>query len=142
ACNRSQRQQRSGQEPQPNPRQGRSVRDRLSAAAPARGWRDARSTCRNSYPSAVPGPAARNDVARIAIRKLPRSADFWYPVFFFLFTVTACWKLNPLRAPILQDDQVYYFISERAASGIAPHLSEFDPKNALSMMVTAVFIWI
>ncbi|HXC49322.1 MAG TPA: hypothetical protein VN634_00440 [Candidatus Limnocylindrales bacterium] len=75
------------------------------------------------------------------IRTGLRSADFWYPVFFFAIGILACWKLNPGRAPIQQDDQVYFYISERAASGIAPHISEFDPKNALSMMVNAVFIW-
>jgi len=42
--------------------------------------------------------------------------------------------------PLLVDNQHYFFIAERAASGVAPHVSQFDPKNALSLLITAAAI--
>ncbi|MFN2426031.1 MAG: hypothetical protein ABR587_06250 [Candidatus Binatia bacterium] len=62
------------------------------------------------------------------------------PALLFLIGLGACWRLNPLGVPIQFDNQVYYYIAERAASGIPPHVSEFDPKNALSMLMTAAAI--
>jgi hypothetical protein len=56
-------------------------------------------------------------------------------VFFALFVALAVAGTND--APILSDNQHYFFIAERAASGIPPHVSHFDPKNALSMLITA-----
>lgn len=56
----------------------------------------------------------------------------------FLLGLATCWRLNPLGASIQADNQIYFYISERAASGIPPHISEFDPKNALSMLLTAL----
>jgi hypothetical protein len=39
--------------------------------------------------------------------------------------------------PVLSDNQHYFFIAERAASGVPPHISQFDPKNGLGMLITA-----
>ncbi len=50
----------------------------------------------------------------------------------------ACWWVGPADIPLLLDNQVYFYIAERLASGVAPHISEFDPKNAFSMMLNAV----
>lgn len=58
----------------------------------------------------------------------------------FLLALVAMWRLDPSRTGLLWDAQVYYFISERVASGIPPHVSEFDPKNALSMLLSGMAI--
>jgi hypothetical protein len=44
--------------------------------------------------------------------------------------------------PLLGDNQMYFFISERVASGHPPYTSQFDPKNALSVMLWGLAIWI
>ncbi|HYB98913.1 MAG TPA: hypothetical protein VEC57_07215 [Candidatus Limnocylindrales bacterium] len=59
---------------------------------------------------------------------------------FVLAAAVTFWKLNPADMPVIVDTQVYFFIAERAASGVPPHISEFDPKNALSMLLTAAAI--
>jgi hypothetical protein len=46
------------------------------------------------------------------------------------------------EVPLLSDNQMYFYISERVASGHPPYTSQFDPKNALSMMIWGLTIWI
>lgn len=60
--------------------------------------------------------------------------------FLFLLGLAACWRFDPPGALIPSDNQIYFYIAERAASGIPPHVSQFDPKNALSMLLTALAI--
>jgi hypothetical protein len=62
--------------------------------------------------------------------------DLAHGIFFFLFYV-AVLVLGSKDMPLLADNQHYFFIAERAASGVAPHVSQFDPKNALGMLITA-----
>lgn len=59
-------------------------------------------------------------------------------LFFVIFVITSL--LNAADTPLLSDNQHYFFIAERAASGIPPHVSHFDPKNGLSMLITAAVI--
>ena len=47
---------------------------------------------------------------------------------------------GPGTLPLTLDNQHYYFVAERAASGVPPHLSHFDSKHALSMLVTGAAI--
>jgi hypothetical protein len=47
---------------------------------------------------------------------------------------------RPLELPFTLDNQHYYFVAERAASGVPPHVSHFDSKNALSMLISAAAI--
>jgi hypothetical protein len=56
---------------------------------------------------------------------------------FFLAGLAVCWIARPLSLPLLSDNQHYYFIAERAAAGVPPHVSHFDPKHALSMLLSA-----
>ncbi len=44
--------------------------------------------------------------------------------------------------PLCGDNQMYFYISERVASGCAPYVCHFDPKNALSMMFSGLIIFI
>ncbi len=58
------------------------------------------------------------------------------PVAFSLLTLWLCSRFGVGSAPLLGDNQHYFFIAERFAAGVPPHISHFDPKNALSMMLT------
>jgi len=42
--------------------------------------------------------------------------------------------------PLTSDNQHYFFIAERAAAGVPPHVSQFDPKNELSGLLSAAAI--
>ncbi|HYC55557.1 MAG TPA: hypothetical protein VEL28_11550 [Candidatus Binatia bacterium] len=71
-----------------------------------------------------------------------RRSDLAYLLIFAVAAFIACWRMNPRQMPMIVDTQVYFYIAERAASGIAPHVSEFDPKNALSMLLTGAAMWL
>jgi hypothetical protein len=60
----------------------------------------------------------------------------------FALGLVACWiHLGP-DLPVWYDNRYYFFVAERAASGTAPHLSLFDPKNHLSSLIGAAAIWL
>lgn len=63
--------------------------------------------------------------------------DRWPFAVALLVGVAACYRYDLAELPIVLDNQTYFTIAERAASGVAPHVSQFDPKNALSMLLTA-----
>jgi hypothetical protein len=44
---------------------------------------------------------------------------------------------GPGGRPLLLDNQHYFFVAERAASGVPPHVSHFDPKHALGPLLEA-----
>ncbi len=44
------------------------------------------------------------------------------------------------QRPVLTDNQHYFYIAERAAAGVPPHVSHVDPKNMLAPMLSAVGI--
>jgi hypothetical protein len=54
--------------------------------------------------------------------------------------VLACWRLDPAARPISGDNQLYFYLAERAASGVAPHVSLVDTKSQLGVLVTAAAI--
>jgi hypothetical protein len=58
------------------------------------------------------------------------------PFVYAVAGLLACWAVGPADLPVVADNQHYFFIAERFASGVPPHVSHFDPKNALSMMIT------
>jgi hypothetical protein len=65
-----------------------------------------------------------------------RHPDVLHAAFFFAcFVVASLAGTNDL--PLLSDSQHYFFIAERAASGVPPHVSQFDPKNALGIFIPA-----
>jgi len=47
---------------------------------------------------------------------------------------------NWWNQPLLVDNQHYFYIAERAASGVPPHISNFDPKHHASSLLSAVGI--
>ncbi|MFQ5351944.1 MAG: hypothetical protein ACE5D3_02600, partial [Candidatus Binatia bacterium] len=59
---------------------------------------------------------------------------------FFVLGIVRLLATSPLYAPLVSDNQHYFFIAERAASGVAPHVSQFDPKNSLTMLLSAAAI--
>jgi len=54
------------------------------------------------------------------------------------FVVTACFDAPSL--PLIDDNQQYFFIASQIADGVPPYESQFEPKNALCMLMTAVAI--
>lgn len=62
------------------------------------------------------------------------------PLAVFLCAMALFWLCDPLGMGLLFDNQHYFFIAERAASGVPPHLSQFDPKHALSLLMTGAAI--
>ncbi|MFN2377191.1 MAG: hypothetical protein ABR538_11685, partial [Candidatus Binatia bacterium] len=50
------------------------------------------------------------------------------------------WRLDALERPLRADNQLYFFMAERAASGVPPHVSHVDSKNQLGVLVTAAAI--
>ena len=67
-------------------------------------------------------------------------ATVGFMTLFFALSIVVCLLRGPAGMALLADNQHYFFIAERAASGVAPHLSQFDPKNALSLLITAAAI--
>lgn len=57
-----------------------------------------------------------------------------------LLGVVACLARHPATLPLTLDNQHYFFIAERAASGVPPHVSHFDPKHQAAMLLTAAAI--
>jgi hypothetical protein len=68
-----------------------------------------------------------------------RDSDLLPTIFCFAIFVSVA-LLGSGDAPLLSDNQHYFFIAERAAAGVPPHVSQFDPKNALGMLLTAAAI--
>ncbi len=65
-----------------------------------------------------------------------RDSDLLAAILCFSLFVSVVW-FSSGDIPLLADNQHYFFIAERAAAGVPPHVSQFDPKNALGMLVTA-----
>lgn len=56
------------------------------------------------------------------------------------FATAVALAYGPGQAPLLEDNQHYFFMAERFADGVPPHVSNFDPKNALSVVLTGLGI--
>lgn len=54
-----------------------------------------------------------------------------------LATALACVAAGAWTRPVTGDNQVYFFVAERAASGVPPHLSLVDSKSQLSGLIAA-----
>src|SRR5688500_3553860 len=44
----------------------------------------------------------------------------------------------PAQVGLVGDDQLYFFVAERAASGVPPHLSLVDHKHQLTALLSAI----
>jgi hypothetical protein len=56
----------------------------------------------------------------------------------------ALWLLRlyePFDRPITIDNQLYFYVAERVAAGVPPHLSLVDHKHALSAMLSGWAMW-
>ncbi|TFH25209.1 MAG: hypothetical protein E4H03_01490 [Myxococcales bacterium] len=54
----------------------------------------------------------------------------------FCLGLFACYRFNPLQTPFAIDNQIYFFIAERVAAGVPPHISLVDHKNSLSSLLS------
>lgn len=61
---------------------------------------------------------------------------------FFVAGLWACAVFQPTQLPFSADNQTFYFIAERVASGIPPHAGLVNHKLALPMMMSGGAIWI
>ena len=60
-----------------------------------------------------------------------------------LGTVFLALQAGTTTLPIfLRDNQHYFFITERVAAGVPPHVSAFDPKNTLAILVSGAFVYL
>jgi len=93
--------------------------------------------------SAAPGPGWPRELLAVAIGAHPRGqAPRWAPPgcagAFALLTLIVCfWGYNAWTLPLLVDNQHYFYIAQRAASGVPPHVSVFDPKPHASTLLSA-----
>jgi hypothetical protein len=59
---------------------------------------------------------------------------------FFAAAVLLCFQYRVVDKPLMADTQHYFYLSERAASGVAPHISHVDSKTMLSSLITGAAI--
>lgn len=64
---------------------------------------------------------------------------FWLVLYFALGMANVLLYRGWDRA-LIADNQHYFFIAERAASGVPPHISQVDPKTMLGPLLTAATI--
>jgi len=57
-----------------------------------------------------------------------------------LLAAAFCCRLDVVERPLLADNQLYFYMAERAASGVPPHVSFVDSKNELGVLLTAAAI--
>ena len=59
---------------------------------------------------------------------------------FFFVGVAAGWRQDPKTRPFTFDNQIYFYMAERAAAGVAPHVSLVDHKHQLSTILSGLAI--
>ena len=59
-------------------------------------------------------------------------------VYLILSAGVAAWIYGPRTQPLRLDNQHYFYIAERAASGVPPHVSNFDPKHQAGPLFSAL----
>lgn len=57
-----------------------------------------------------------------------------------LLAAAFCARLDPVHRPLVADNQLYFYMAERAASGVPPHVSHVDSKNELGVLLAAAVI--
>ena len=85
-------------------------------------------------------PLSRGDAGPprsvIAVIMASSNIRLFFGALFFAAGLFLCWQHGPRVKPINQDNQIYFFMAERAASGVPPHVSLVDHKNALSSILS------
>jgi hypothetical protein len=64
------------------------------------------------------------------------------PVIWSLVAVAVCWLYGPGELAFLGDNGGQFFVAERVASGVAPHVSSISGKSALSFLISGAGIFI
>ncbi len=59
---------------------------------------------------------------------------------FFTVALGACFVFGPDTRPVTGDNQTFFYMAERAASGVPPHVSNINHKNALSVLLSGAAI--
>jgi len=62
------------------------------------------------------------------------------PALAALAAAVVCAAYRPLQTELVMDNQHYFYIAERAASGVAPHVSQIDSKSQLAPLLAAAAI--
>jgi len=76
---------------------------------------------------------------RAADRPLGRGAQAAVAAAYLaLAPLAAAWLYDFWNQPLLLDNQHYFYVAERAASGVPPHISNFDPKHHASSLLAAI----
>jgi len=67
---------------------------------------------------------------------------FTPPALLFALGLWICRLYGPFGRAITIDNQLYFFIAERVAAGVPPHLSLIDHKHQLSAMLSGWSMWL
>ena len=59
---------------------------------------------------------------------------------FFVAGAWFVWQQEPADRPVTMDNQIYFYIADRAAAGVPPHVSLVDHKQQLSSLLQAAAI--
>jgi len=89
------------------------------------------SSVTNNTGSAI-GAGARRRRAKAAL----------FALVFFAAGAWMCWQHQPLRKPFTIDNQIYFYMAERVASGVPPYVSFVDHKHALSSLLSGGAIYL
>ncbi|MFN2425725.1 MAG: glycosyltransferase family 39 protein [Candidatus Binatia bacterium] len=85
---------------------------------------------------AVPAAPLKSRRCRSTFSMMKRT----FLLFWAIVAVAVCWRLDPVDRPLTGDNQLYFYLAERAASGVPPHVSHVDTKNQLGTLITATAI--
>ena len=74
---------------------------------------------------------------------LTRRQQWVLAALFAAAAILACLVFQPWSIRFVSRDSTFYFyLAERTASGVAPHLSAFSPQNALSVLIQGATIYL
>jgi hypothetical protein len=65
-----------------------------------------------------------------------KSIQYLFIALYFVAAAYVCWLEDPVHRAVTMDNKIYYFVSERVASGEVPHISLVDHKHALSSLLS------
>jgi hypothetical protein len=87
------------------------------------------------------GEVLQKNHAALEQRDIPPEEALAFFVLSLVATMTIAFCYGIIDLPLLEDNQHYFYMSERVASGVSPYKSHFDPKQALSMLLTGAAIF-
>ncbi len=84
-------------------------------------------------------PDTPRNPARDEARRFP-SWTRLCPLLVFAIAWWVCRRMDPASLPLQADNQISFYISERVAAGVPPHVSVVDPENALGSLIAGAAI--